>query len=249
LVAGCGSSSPKKTTSATAAAPASAPAAPKAAAHLRVRQTSLGRIVVDGAGRTLYMFAGDRSGKTTCTGMCVKFWLPYTTGGKPTAGPGIHASLLGTTPGAGGANIVTYHGHPLYHFLKDKKAGQSSGEDVTAFGARWDALSPAGSRVTKPKPKPATSSSGASAPATTQSTTTTVMHTTPPPTVTHTTPPPTVTHTAPPPPTVTHNTPPPPTTTHKTTPPPPSGGGIPQGGGGDGDADNNGGPSDGDGSI
>jgi predicted lipoprotein with Yx(FWY)xxD motif len=247
VVAGCGSSS-SKTTSSTPAAPAStpAPAAAKAAtAHLRARHTSLGRIVVDGSGRTLYMFSSDHGGQATCTGMCAKFWPPYKTGGKPTAGPGINASLLGTS-GANGASIVTYHGHPLYRFLKDKKPGQTNGEGVTAFGGSWYAISPAGTRVTKPKPKPApaTSSSSATATTTTQST--------PPPavTTTHTAAPaPTVTHTAPPAPTTTHTAPPPPTTTHKTTPAPPAGGGIPQGGGGDGDADNSGGPSDGDGNI
>jgi hypothetical protein len=49
---------------------------------------------------------------------------------------------------------VTYNHHPLYTFVKDKKAGQTNGEGVNAFGGAWDAISPTGTKV-EPKPKPA----------------------------------------------------------------------------------------------
>jgi len=55
--------------------------------------------------------------------------------------------LLGTTHRAGGKLQVTYHGHPLYFFANDKKAGATSGEGVKAFGAKWFALSPAGVKI------------------------------------------------------------------------------------------------------
>jgi hypothetical protein len=45
---------------------------------------------------------------------------------------------------------VTYNHHPLYTFVKDTKAGQTNGEGVNAFGATWNAVSPAGAKVAKP---------------------------------------------------------------------------------------------------
>src|SRR4051794_21713100 len=60
-------------------------------------KTSLGRILVDSRGRTLYLFGKDRNGKSACSGKCASFWPPLLTAGKPRAGAGARASLLGTT--------------------------------------------------------------------------------------------------------------------------------------------------------
>ena len=49
-----------------------------------------------------------------------------------------------------GARQLTYHGHPLYRFVDDQKPGDVNGEAVTAFGAPWYALSPAGDQVAPP---------------------------------------------------------------------------------------------------
>lgn len=240
LIVACGSTSSAPPATHTAAAPpsthtasaqASAPTAPAsdhvAPARILVHPSHLGPILVDGHGLTLYMFARDHAGRSTCTGMCARFWPPYTTKGRPVGGPGVNHSLLGVTRSAG-HSIVTYRGHPLYRFVKDTRPGQITGEDVTAFGGRWDVLSPAGIQVTKHH-KPAARTHTTPAPA---------AHTTPAPAAT--TPP--ATQTAPPAA--------PATTTTQAAPPPPSGGsGIPQNGGGDADGDNHGGSSDGDGNI
>ena len=129
-------------------------------AVVKVRATSLGSTLVASNGNTLYMFAHDTSTKSTCSGMCATYWPPLLTTGKPKAGPGAHAALLGTTKRAGGKLQVTYHGHPLYFFVNDKKAGATSGEGVKAFGGKWFGVSPAGVKL-------------APAPATTTTTTTT----------------------------------------------------------------------------
>jgi predicted lipoprotein with Yx(FWY)xxD motif len=145
-------------------------------------KASLGMIIVNSNGRTLYLFEKDRNGTSACSGQCAIFWPPLITSGKPGVTGGASASLIGTTRRADGRLQVTYNHHPLYTFVKDKKAGQTNGEGVNAFGATWDAMSPAGAKV-EPRPaKPAPS-------------------------------------------------------------------GIPQNDGGDQDSDNNGGPSDGDGTI
>lgn len=115
-----------------------------------VASSGLGRVLVDGRGRTLYLFANDKHGKSTCIGPCAGFWPPLIASGKPLAGAGARASLIGTTRRADGRLQVTYNHHPLYTFVKDTRKGQTNGEEVDAFGAKWYALSPAGAKVAKP---------------------------------------------------------------------------------------------------
>ena len=112
-------------------------------------KTSLGRILVNSRGHTLYLFGKDKNGKSACTGMCATFWPPLIAAGKPLAGAGARASLLGTTKRADGRRQVTYNHHPLYTFVKDKRKGQTAGEGLSAFGAKWYAVSPAGARVVR----------------------------------------------------------------------------------------------------
>jgi predicted lipoprotein with Yx(FWY)xxD motif len=116
-------------------------------ATVAVAGSKLGRILVDGRGRTLYLFAKDKHGKSTCTGRCASFWPPLRASGKPLAGSGARASLLGTVRRSDGRLQVTYNHHPLYTFVKDTAKGQTTGEGVYAFGAKWWALSPLGAKV------------------------------------------------------------------------------------------------------
>ena len=109
--------------------------------------SSLGRIIVDGRGRTLYLFEKDKRGHSACSGACAMYWPPVITHGKPIAGQGVKTSLLGTIRRANGARQVTYAGHPLYRYLLDTKSGQTNGEGLQDFGAGWDALSPAGKKI------------------------------------------------------------------------------------------------------
>jgi predicted lipoprotein with Yx(FWY)xxD motif len=114
---------------------------------VQLRGTSLGKILVNSQGRTLYLFKKDSHGRSTCTGACAKFWPPLRVSGKPTAGHGVSASKLGTIKRSDGKPQVTYNGHPLYTFQMDTKAGQTNGQGVTAFGAAWFALSSAGNQI------------------------------------------------------------------------------------------------------
>jgi predicted lipoprotein with Yx(FWY)xxD motif len=118
-------------------------------ATVMTRSTSLGRIIVNGQARTLYLFEKDKGGKSACYGACASFWPPLLTSGKPHAGPGAKASLLGTTKRKNGALQVTYAGHPLYRYKLDTKPGQTKGEESNAFGAKWYVLSPAGKKIEK----------------------------------------------------------------------------------------------------
>jgi predicted lipoprotein with Yx(FWY)xxD motif len=137
-------------TLASALAPtAASQAAPAEGPVVSTATTSIGRIVVDARGHTLYLFGKDRNGKSACSGACAKAWPPLIGTAKPRAGAGAKASLLGTIKRADGRRQVTYNHHPLYTFINDTKKGQTHGEGLNAFGGTWDALSAAGARVVK----------------------------------------------------------------------------------------------------
>jgi predicted lipoprotein with Yx(FWY)xxD motif len=112
-----------------------------------VAKSRLGTILVDSKGITLYDFVQDKGGMSSCYGACAALWPPLITKGKPVAGHGVRASLLGTTKRKDGKLEVTYNGHPLYYFVSDRKPGQTTGQDVNQFGALWWVLSPSGKEI------------------------------------------------------------------------------------------------------
>ena len=126
------------------ASPTYATKAPAQAASVGTAMTSLGTILVDGKGRSLYMYGADtpRSGKSACAGACLAAWPPLT--GAPSAGSGVDASKLGTITGTDGSTQVTYNGWPLYYFAKDSAAGQTTGQGV---GGIWWVVSPQGEPI------------------------------------------------------------------------------------------------------
>ncbi len=126
---------------------AAATPATRSGAVVKLGQSSLGQILVDSHGRTLYLWAHDKHHKSTCYGYCAAYWPALTTKGKPRAIGGARKALLGTTLRRDGRMQVTYHGHPLYRFSGDTKAGDTSGEGLTDFGGRWDPVSAAGLAV------------------------------------------------------------------------------------------------------
>jgi predicted lipoprotein with Yx(FWY)xxD motif len=113
-------------------------------AIVKVAPSNLGRILVDAHGKTLYVWAHDKTPRSTCNGACAEYWPPLLTKGRPQAISGANSKLLGTTKRSDGRVQVTYAGHPLYYFALDTKAGQTNGEGLTDFGGRWDPVSAAG---------------------------------------------------------------------------------------------------------
>ncbi|HEX2432903.1 MAG TPA: hypothetical protein VHI55_03030 [Gaiellaceae bacterium] len=116
---------------------------------VKVGPSNLGRVLVDAHGKTLYMWAHDKTAKSTCNGDCAEYWPPLITRGQPIAGAGARANLLATSRRSDGRMQVTYAGHPLYYFIQDSKPGQTKGEGLTGFGGRWDPVSAAGTAVRK----------------------------------------------------------------------------------------------------
>jgi predicted lipoprotein with Yx(FWY)xxD motif len=128
-----------------AAAQGAARAQAARGAKLTIERTSLGKILATGRGFTVYMFTHDSPNHDTCVTIpgCTGLWPLITSSGKPTLGPGVKRSLLGTIK-AGGAHQLTYAGHPLYTYVSESGPGDTSYVGQSQFGGRWYALSPAG---------------------------------------------------------------------------------------------------------
>lgn len=121
---------------------------------VKVGSTKVGKVIVDGQGRTLYFCTCDTSviECTTPNSGCPSLWPPLLVKGKPIAGAGVKPSLLGTVHRKQPSGIqVTYNHHPLYLYRNDKKPGDLKGQ---AFYNTWYVLSPAGKPIEKPAPGP-----------------------------------------------------------------------------------------------
>jgi predicted lipoprotein with Yx(FWY)xxD motif len=111
--------------------------------------TSLGTILVDGTGRTVYNFANDTNGVSTCTdAACTANW-PFVPApaALPASLPGVTSALDSTTR-PDGARQLTVAGHPVYTFAGDSLPGQTNGQGQTLNGGVWTVVSPAGAPIT-----------------------------------------------------------------------------------------------------
>jgi predicted lipoprotein with Yx(FWY)xxD motif len=117
-------------------------------ATVSTSNTKLGQILVDGSGRTLYLFQKDQPNQSACSGACVSAWPVDQSTGTPKAANGVKASMLGTIKRTDGTTQVTYNKHPLYYYSGDSGPGQQNGQNLNAFGAKWYVVAPAGSAVT-----------------------------------------------------------------------------------------------------
>ena len=155
LLTACGGAS-GSATSAPPAASSSGSAAPAASsgasggsgldAALRATTNStLGPIVVDGPGRTLYRFDKDSASPpaSNCEGACAKLWPPVLVGTQISL-TGVNRALLGTIKRADGTVQLTLHGWPLYRYAGDSAPGNVNGEGI---GGVWFAVRPTGAKA------------------------------------------------------------------------------------------------------
>jgi predicted lipoprotein with Yx(FWY)xxD motif len=105
--------------------------------------------LVNGRGFTLYAFSKDRRNVDACVNIkgCLGVWPALTTVGKPIAGKGVKASLIGTIDVKGVGKQVTYNGFPLYTYVADTGPGQTFYVNFFQFQGRWPALNAAGQEV------------------------------------------------------------------------------------------------------
>ncbi|WP_046502567.1 COG4315 family predicted lipoprotein [Streptomyces odonnellii] len=119
---------------------------------ISAKRGPLGDILVDDKGRTLYLFEADKTKQSTCKDACAKAWPPgLVLTGTPKAGTGgVRENLLSTITRSDGTKQVTYNNHPLYRFEGDKKPGETNGQGLTDFGAKWYVVDTAGKAITTP---------------------------------------------------------------------------------------------------
>ena len=122
---------------------------PPTTTTIALRNSAVGPILVDGNGRTLYLFEADRKDASTCNGDCAAVWPPLIAHGTPQAAAGVNQSLITTITRQDGSLEVVYNGHPLYYFASDRQAGDITGEAISSFGAEWYVLSASGSQIDK----------------------------------------------------------------------------------------------------
>jgi predicted lipoprotein with Yx(FWY)xxD motif len=137
VLAACGSDEP----TGSAAPPATTAAPAAAGTTVAVATVAAGEVLVDGEGRTLYIFTKDQGDQSACSGECAANWPALKSDTTPTAGPGVDASKLAVATQADGSSQVTYGGMPLYYFAADTKAGDVKGQGV---GDVWWMLAPDG---------------------------------------------------------------------------------------------------------
>lgn len=133
----------------SAASSTPAAGAPAGAAALTLRHTSLGTILTNGQGFTLYAFEADKGTMSACSGACAAAWPPAPISvAHLTVTGGAAKSLVGEITRADGQRQLTYAGHPLYRFSGDGTPGSTNGQGSEAFGAPWDTLTATGTEVT-----------------------------------------------------------------------------------------------------
>lgn len=125
--------------------PNEAPSA--AAATVALADHELGRILVDGAGRTLYGFTADVDGVSTCYDQCAVKWPPLLSDGAPTVGEGLDASMLTTVERSDGSAQLKYGDWPLYHWAADTAPGDATGQGV---GGVWFVIGADGKLIGAP---------------------------------------------------------------------------------------------------
>jgi predicted lipoprotein with Yx(FWY)xxD motif len=164
VITACGSSAPSSGgsaagTSTTPQANSSAPAT-TGAGTVSTRSTSIGTVLVNSQGHTLYWFAIDTPTKSNCTGSCLTYWPPVT--GKVTAAPGTTLPKgFGTITNSEGKTQATYDGHPLYTYVADTSAGMTSGNGKNLSGGLWWAMTPTGAKpAAAPSSSPSSSTGG-----------------------------------------------------------------------------------------
>jgi predicted lipoprotein with Yx(FWY)xxD motif len=139
LAAACGSSSSGGGTQSVSSGSGGGGTASSNTSALTTQSTSIGSVVADAKGRTVYELVGDPVSNTKCTGACQSIWPPVMSGGK----------------------IAVVHGHPVFTFAGDSAKGQTKGQGVKDTWGLWLALTPKG--------QPISASSTASAPSPSQS--------------------------------------------------------------------------------
>ncbi|HET7355711.1 MAG TPA: hypothetical protein VFJ09_03445 [Nocardioidaceae bacterium] len=112
---------------------------------IHVAKTSLGKVLVDSNGFTVYTFTSDSTNKSTCDAACLHFWPAVSPSGAKASGV---MAKLGQTQDTSGSPIATVNGMPVYNYSGDHNPGDVAGQNSNKFGGHWYVVSPAGQPIT-----------------------------------------------------------------------------------------------------
>ena len=150
LLSGCASgndtpAAPASTAATSAAATSAAATSAAATPDLKTGDSSLGTIVVDGKGMSLYYFTKDTKDTkvSACTGECLAAWPIAVAAGDTPVVEGV-TGTVGTIDSPDGQKHLTLNGMPLYYWVKDVKPGDVLGQGVNDV---WYVVSPAGEMI------------------------------------------------------------------------------------------------------
>jgi predicted lipoprotein with Yx(FWY)xxD motif len=128
------SSSSKSNSPATSAAPTSTTAAAASATTtVSIGTTKFGQVLVNGTGKTAYIYDKDSAGTTKCTDACATVWPPLAVTGTATYGTGLAASMFSTITRSDGTRQLTVNGAPLYTYSGDTNTGDTTGQGLGDF--------------------------------------------------------------------------------------------------------------------
>lgn len=117
---------------------------------ISVAGSRYGRIIVDGQGRTLYLFDAEHSPTPRCYGACASAWPPLLTATSPVAGGGLSQALMATVTRTDGSMQVTYNGHALYLYIGDRTPGEIKCQAIVEYGGGWFVVDTQGNKITTP---------------------------------------------------------------------------------------------------
>lgn len=155
LVLACGApaksvtATPSPSPTATTPTPSTAPS-PSPPDTISVAGSRYGRIIVDGRGRTLYLFDAEHSPTPRCYGACAAAWPPLLTATSPVAGGGLSQALIATVARSDGSMQVTYNGHALYLYVGDRSPGEIKCQAIVEYGGGWFVVDAQGNKITTP---------------------------------------------------------------------------------------------------
>lgn len=135
VLAGCGAAS----------APSSSPSGGNGGSTsptVSTGSTSLGTVLTDSQGMTLYYFLPEKGGKIgACDASCLKTWPPVTVTGSPSSSTGVTGTLgvVSITVSSVMESEVTYNSWPLHRYAGDSGAGQVNGQNIANV---WFAAEP-----------------------------------------------------------------------------------------------------------
>lgn len=136
-------------TAAPPSAPASPPGGTAGARTVGTAHTSLGEVLVNGRGLTLYTLSSDAPGHLACTGGCLQVWPPVLLAPGASLTPPTGVTGLGRISRPEGTQ-VTWNGRPLYTYVGDSSPGSVSGQGIESFGGVWKAAVVSGGSGSSP---------------------------------------------------------------------------------------------------